>query len=72
MFLDKNKNYEKGNLLLHFTHTGRHCYWLPNVCIMKTQRERREEMGAYFTMFIVGACSVACIIAVLQTIFNIF
>jgi hypothetical protein len=38
---------------------------------MKNQQERREEMAAYTTMFIVGALSVVLIGVAIQTIFNI-
>jgi len=38
---------------------------------MKNQEERREEMGAYTTMLVIGAVSVVLIAVVIQTIFNI-
>jgi hypothetical protein len=39
---------------------------------MKNQQERREEMGAYATMLVVGAVSVVLIVVLLKTLFNLF
>jgi hypothetical protein len=39
---------------------------------MKNQQERREEMGAYATMLIVGAVSLILIGVLLKTLFNLF
>jgi hypothetical protein len=39
---------------------------------MKNQEERREEMGAYTTMFVVCAVSVVLIVVLLETLFNLF
>jgi hypothetical protein len=39
---------------------------------MKNQQERREEMAAYTTMFIVGAISAVLIGVLLNTLFNLF
>lgn len=36
--------------------------------MMKTQRERREEMGAYGTMIIIGVCCIACIAALITAL----
>jgi hypothetical protein len=39
---------------------------------MKNQEERREEIAAYATMFVVGALSVILIGVAIQTLFNLF
>ncbi len=39
---------------------------------MKNQQERREEMGAYATMLVVGAVSLVLIGVLLNTLFNLF
>jgi len=39
---------------------------------MKNREDRREEMGAYATMFIVGVVSLVLIGVLLQTLFNLF
>jgi len=39
---------------------------------MKNQEERREEMGAYTNMLVVGAISVVLIVVLLKTLFNLF
>jgi hypothetical protein len=39
---------------------------------MKNQQERREEIGAYTTMLVVGVVSVVLIGVLLNTIFNLF
>jgi hypothetical protein len=39
---------------------------------MKNQQERREEMGAYTTMLVVGVVSLVLIGVLLKTLFNLF
>ena len=39
---------------------------------MKNREDRREEVAAYTTMFIVGALSIVLIGVLLQTLFNLF
>lgn len=39
---------------------------------MKNQQERREEMGAYSNMLVIGAVSLVLIGVLLKTLFNLF
>jgi len=60
------------NILSNTAHTSRYRYRVLNLLTMKLNKDdRREEMAAYGTMFLISVIVIAIILATITTIFGL-